>query len=153
ASGDEAIGEAPSEPPLEAAPEPEPVELPVAARTGEADPSSPSIWSAAEPPGPPVLEPPIPDPALSAAPEDGEPPTELDAELAPEPHGSAEQEPEPSHATYFRAAGDPDEPPPAPDRSLGAQFEAFWSGLESYWGPRFSRFGKHAQALSGEVAN
>jgi penicillin-binding protein 1A len=121
---------------------------------------------------------PEPEPALS------EPQAEPEADLVhaqtppePEPEAEAESEPEPEAVTeptgpeataidaresdaplpphFFRAAGDPDEPPPEQDTRflarLGARLRAIWTKLRSWGEPKYVAAAGAARGLGGAI--
>jgi penicillin-binding protein 1A len=136
------VDEAPDAPSEPVTPEPG---LPIAAReeTSESEFETPLPSSSdLELPTPPNE----PEMVLSDEHVEADAPAEPEAPLAPE---SADA----PHPTFFQAAGDPDEPPPAQDTSFGALLAAFWSGLTGRFGPKLTTLGKQARALGGEVAN
>lgn len=111
---------------------------------------------AVEPPATPVEEP------VSEA-----QPQELSAEAAVETAASEELEPngpaqptEPPQDTaphdlptnYFRAAGDPDEPPPEPDTSFLGRLRAQWEALQDRARPHVETALVKTHAVAGEVA-
>jgi penicillin-binding protein 1A len=159
------------EPVAEIAPEPEPsaqaatepeLESPsVAAIEPVVEPEPPAEAAAPEPE--PVYEPePAPEPEPTYEPE---PPAI--AARSEEPVTTPESEPEaqpidlPAAAAasaselpnnYFRAAGDPDEPPPEPDTSFKGQVKARWEKLREQAKPHVDRALGQTQAVASEVA-
>jgi len=54
---------------------------------------------------------------------------------------------------FFRAAGDPDEPPAEPDASLGGRLKAHWARFSAAAGPKLHDFGVRAQLFGAEFAS
>lgn len=140
-------------PPMEiiedAAPEPAPEDMPVAAAEDVFEPEPPAPEAEPEPPraeAPPPAEAPAP-PAAEPEPE-FEPPAiaareaEVDAPLPPH---------------FFRAAGDPDEPPPEPDTSFLGRAKvwlaATWTKLRNWGEPKYVAAAGAARGLGGAVVD
>jgi penicillin-binding protein 1A len=68
---------------------------------------------------------------------------------------SAPSDPEPTGRelppNFFRAAGDPDEPPPEPDPSFWGRVTARWAAFRNVAAPRLASAGEKASAFGGEA--
>ena len=77
---------------------------------------------------------------------------------APEEAARAEQDPASAAAgqlpsNFFRAAGDPDEPPPEPDNSFSGRLAARWAAFKAAAGPKLKDAGVRAQLFGAEVGS
>jgi penicillin-binding protein 1A len=89
-----------------------------------------------------------PEPTIEPQAVDVRPELEVAAAVAPEPVAPARDLP----SNYFRAAGDPDEPPPEPDTSFMGQLKARWEAFRDRARPHVEKAVVKTQAVANEVA-